>query len=284
MKNILYISLLIIGSSVAFGQVNLVPNGDFELGPSETSEDWANAVDINCIIGGVVGGPTSWVVTNSSPDRLYEGDIPCNWDPDTAAFGNAYVMLGYGSIGESGKATLLTPLMVDSAYELSYYVQLETAQSSTIIPSRISFLFNNSGDSINSPWVSDSSNWQRIDTTFIATSNSSEIEISNTGGLSYGVKLDSISLTKTSIATLPILFYKNKTRIFPNPTKSGLISVEVGFTDKVNYILLNSLGVPLENGYFQNSKVLNISDIDKGMYLIRFNVDDKIFTRKIIYN
>lgn len=281
MRNSVIISLLFLCLFPCFGQ-NLVPNGDFELGPNESSEDWANGVDSNCNILGFVGGPTSWTVTSSSPDRLFEGDIECGWDNDTASSGSAYVMLGYGSFTESGKATLTSPLMVDSAYHLSCYLQLETARSLTIIPSRLSFLFNNNGDSIATPMVSDSTNWLYYDTTFIATASSTEIEIMNSGGLSYGVKLDNIILEKTTLTSIQDNRQCNKMKIYPNPAFHQL-TIQYPAGTGFQYSLYTATGCLVEAGSNLGTAItINIDNLPSGLYILMVQAEEKRYSRKVM--
>jgi Secretion system C-terminal sorting domain len=278
------IALFMLCFSVGVKGQNLVLNGDFELGPTESTEDWANAVDTNCNILGIVGGPTFWTVTSSSPDRLYEGDIQCGWDNDTASSGSAYVMLGFGSFTESGKTTLISQLMVDSAYRLSCYLQLETARSSTLIPSRLSFLFNNNGDSIPTPMISDSTNWLYYDTIFIATANSTEMEIMNSGGLSFGVKLDNIILEKISITSVSNISLQNQIKVFPNPTNNGIINLHFSKNKRVKYNLYNALGKEITIGNFENNQQIDLTNHSHGIYFLRFQIEDSVFTKKIIYH
>src|SRR5258706_16420149 len=80
---------------------NMIPNADWELGPT-VSTDYAT--------GWAVNGPDDWTVTNESPDRIYWGSLAAFRDNDSAESGLAYVMF-YGPFPESGKCTLNAPLV-----------------------------------------------------------------------------------------------------------------------------------------------------------------------------
>lgn len=87
-----------------FGQ-NLIPNGDFELGPDSSSAGWAigypwDSTGNGCDPQSFVNGPDDWQIVSSSPDRMVESNMPiCNWDIDTAASGKAWIDFGYNGGG-----------------------------------------------------------------------------------------------------------------------------------------------------------------------------------------
>jgi len=264
---------------------NLVPNPSFELGPAKTTTEWQFSTDSTCAFVDTLGGPLFWTVTNSSPDRLVEGDFfPCGWDNDSAAFGASYViMAGSVSSSESGKTILLSPLIADSIYHLSYYAQVETFASSLLFPTIISFVFNN-GDTIFSPTISDSTQWVRYDTTFTASSGATEMELLCANGSFCGFKIDSISLEKVTVTSISDIFLQNSIKIFPNPTNNGIIDLHFSSNKNIEYSLYNTLGKEIIIGSFENKKKLDLTNHSHGIYFLRFQVDDSVLTKKLIYH
>lgn len=130
MKNILYIAFLIFGSSFAFGQVNLVPNGSFE----DT---------VFCPWGGDnIAAAQNWSTYSLSPDYFNscatgtDAGVPNNWGGyQEAATGNAYAAVGaylspiFGGVNirEYIGCDLLTPLTIGTEYYVSFKVNLSLA-------------------------------------------------------------------------------------------------------------------------------------------------------------
>ena len=98
-KSILHFLVLIAGTLLS--AQNLVPNPDWELGPT-VSTDYAS--------GWAVNGPSLWTPTNLSPDRIVAGSIAAYRDNNPAQSGSAYVMF-YGPYNEAGKCTLVSPIV-----------------------------------------------------------------------------------------------------------------------------------------------------------------------------
>jgi len=170
----------------------LIPNGDFELGPDSSSAGWTDDFDSTCSSISSVPGPDFWTVISGTPDRLVKGDIPCNWDNDTNQSGKAYIVM---IIAESGKANLLSPLEKDSTYQLSCSLSLETFRGMGTQPARIAFKFNNGDNPWTSPYIT-TTQWQHFDTVFKASDNATEIEISGIDTVLSGTKIDNVSLVK----------------------------------------------------------------------------------------
>jgi hypothetical protein len=177
---------------------NLVPNGDFETGGSTTSIGWQYALTTTCGLTNGTPGPTGWSVTNLTPDRLIEGRIYCNWDNDTAASGSAFIVLGNT---EAGKVMLTQPLQVGIQYTLSASLQKETMRGTVTATPRIAFNFNNDGNIIYSPYISNSTTWTIYTATFTASSNSTELELRGLVS-NAGMEIDKVSLVR--LTTLPI--------------------------------------------------------------------------------
>lgn len=240
---------------------NLIPNADFELGPTLISMGWMHGVFPNCLPYNFVYGPDEWTVTAFTPDRMLEGQIPCNWDDDTAQSGSAFIVLG-GT--EGGKATLINSLEKDYIYDFGGYIQLETFRGTQPWPCRIQFIFNG-GDTLITPFISDSLNWLAYDTTFMASAISTEIEIKGMGGGS-GLEVDNLHLEKI---TPTGIFLNNNIKelpyVFPNP-----------FSDKINFaandnkwyevFIFDITSREMLNQNFTNAVSLNTEQLAKGLY------------------
>ncbi|MEI8203497.1 MAG: T9SS type A sorting domain-containing protein [Bacteroidota bacterium] len=225
MKRIITLCFLTLLISISIKAQNLVPNGDFELGPDSSSMGWQfgawDTTNGGCTTTKFVNGPYFWTIVTGSPDRLVEGNFPpCNWDKDTAASGNAYVVFWgiftLSSTPEAGKSTLLIPLQKDSIYHLSYYVKLETFSHISFTPVRIAFVFNNIGDSLVSSFVTDTI-WQYRDTIFKSSVNSSEIKITGIDYAFSAVDIDNIKLEKITPNLIDEYLMQKNLKIYPNP-------------------------------------------------------------------
>lgn len=210
--------MMFITCGVCSGQ-NLIPNGDFELGPDSSSAGWHSWVDSTfCNLTISVNGPDYWIKESGSPDRMVEGTIfTCNWDNDTAESGNAYIVIGSGNNNyrEGGKATLLSALEQDTLYHLKYCASLQTFNGFNTQPELVAFIFNNGGDSIVSPLIT-SVQWQCYDTVFSSTANSSEIIIRAVYpvGLGPAANVDNVKLEKISSTGISTLFRDDKSVFF----------------------------------------------------------------------
>lgn len=72
-------------------------------------------------------------------------------------------------------------------------------------------------------------------------------------------------------------------KIYPNPTKSGIIRINTVFTNPITMELYNLLGQRLQNfnvSYGENT--LQLDHLSTGVYMLRFSVEGKNYTEKII--
>lgn len=176
---------------------NLVPNSSFEDGPPVTTNEWMWA-DTTCNWTNPLGGPTFWVVTAYSPDRVVEGTTQtCGIDIDTAAFGDAYVIFGgEPDYYEAGKTTLSSPVLNGLQYYVSCYYKRETwSDSINFFPSQGCILFNN-GDTIKTPITADLTSWHKFDTIYTPSSTATEIELFCMNDTVCGIKFDSIYIAQ----------------------------------------------------------------------------------------
>ena len=138
MKKLLYISILFIGSSVAFGQVNLVPNPSFEqftFCPNSWASFDGNVLNWYQLAGGTpdaydtCGNPFQFGV----PQNPYGYQFPMD--------GNSYTGIGFGFGGSSQnyreymQVKLTDTLLVSKSYAISFYVS--KADSAPIVNTKI---------------------------------------------------------------------------------------------------------------------------------------------------
>lgn len=278
MKKLTFILLLLpLG---LFAQ-NLIPNGDFELGPDSSSVGWSSSFDSTCTGTYPLNGPNSWVGISSSPDRLVEGTIyDCNWSNDTAQSGKAYVLFGYY---EAGKTTLLFPLEKDSIYRLKYFISLQTFNGQYNDSCHCEFRFNNNGNTIIAPYIS-SEYWQYIDTTFIAESNSTELEIWGIDMVSSGNNIDNISLTKEPVNYIAESErYKTVFDFYPNPS-TGIVQIDINESAEIDiYNLLNER--VFHKSISSDINIIDLSQLPKGLYFLNLiNKQRTVIQKKIIIN
>src|SRR5690606_27851611 len=131
MRNIILIQILLLSQSAKGFAQNLVPNGDFEVGPEDSSTGWENQLD-GCTVSGSMDGPDHWYKVNFSPDRLVNGDYSCDFSSIEAQSGKAYVDFVYM---ESGKTVLLEPLIKGETYKLTFWARWQTFQDAATEPS-----------------------------------------------------------------------------------------------------------------------------------------------------
>ncbi len=254
-KKLLFILLLI--PYFSFGQ-NLIPNGDFELGPDSTSVGWqVGGFDSTCsLIAYPVAGPDFWVVTLFTPDRIFDGDTCAAPNITTAQSGLAYI---HFAGGEAGKAVLLSPMEKDSVYRFSYYANVNTGCPQGP-PASFVFKFNG-GDSIVSPLFYNTTSWQYYDTIFTASNTSTEIEIVGNGLPLQCAGVDNVRLQKLSSISVQNKSNKTYVKIYPNPT-SGIFTVsgagEITIFDLFGRLLLRT-----------NKKEIDMSSYPKGVYVLR---------------
>jgi len=269
---------------------NIIPNGNFELGPDTFSAGWKNLQD-SCIIVGLVHGPDYWTVVKGSPDRFVNNDIPkCNWDTDSAIFGNAYINVGGFWWGgpEEGKATLLSPLQKDTIYYLSYWVKTQTYRDQFLPahPDRIGFFFNGS-DTLISPNIMDTLEWEMHDTIFVADTNSTEIFIMGYGDSGVekytALKVDNITLKKMSEIAINDLTIEKILNVYPIPA-SNILYIK-SFKKIDNIKIFNVIGKETNSYEIKNYNVplqVDISQLSEGIYFLQVSIMDKLYNKKIM--
>jgi hypothetical protein len=281
-----FIILLTLKCPLCFAQ-NLIPNGDFELGPDSSSAGWVigfpwDTTGNGCSPTTWVSGPDFWTIVSYSPDRLVEDNMPiCSWTSDTAYSGEAYCVFvsGNNNYSEAGKATLSTPLKKDTIYLLHYCISLQTFDGFGTSPAQIAFIFNNSSDSIISPLIYIDL-WQCFDTIFSASNNATEITVRAVYpiGTGAGMNVDNLTLQKwTSTAINEFDNLNTDISLFPNPV-NGIVNIKTN--NKIVDVEICDLSGRLI--LKDNKPTINISGYDAGVYFIKIKTDKKYSSQKII--
>lgn len=281
MKKSVLILFTLLFLKLTYSQ-NLIPNGDFELGPNQSAEGWATTV----------AGPNSWIaIAGTSPDRIYLGDALPSRDNDTAQSGMAYVeFYGKDTImgveAEIGQATLLSSLQVGQKYKLRFHLDIDDFFYNGA--AGIAFRFNG-GDSISSVLQVNTGKWESYDTTFIATAISTQIELVGIGGPSL-VKIDNIFLEiDTTVGVIENIVNQEEFNIYPNPF-SNLLNIESLFFNDLNSIesifLYDIFGNRYNTDYqiIPNKVILKKGNLSNGYYFIKIVLNNKIITKKILIN
>ena len=273
MKKLLYIFLFFSSSLLA---QNLIPNGDFELGPDSSSAGWLSWVDSTCIIVVPVSGPDLWSVVSFSPDRIVQGNNFCG-HIDTAQSGISFVDF-WG--GESGKATLLAPVIQDSIYNFSCYLKRIPFSSGN--PANITFLLSG-GDSIFVPNIVNDTSWQYFDTTITASAISNELTVKGSGHSLAGVSVDNMKLEKISSNGIVNYFEKELFKIYPNPTKE-IVFIASNNNEKLNVMVSdisgNQISIPISSK--NELTTIDFTSCPSGIYFITTQTQKIKLTQKVL--
>jgi len=90
------------------------------------------------------------------------------------------------------------------------------------------------------------------------------------------------ALLKSARAAEPLEYMKPGAdfRIYPNPVEEELF---IGFKgDVVNYVIYNSAGSAVMNGYSNGSRRINVSGLSNGLYFIKVISDGKVVTTRFV--
>ncbi|PCJ86709.1 MAG: hypothetical protein COA57_05730 [Flavobacteriales bacterium] len=283
MKNFPFI-LLLLFADFGYSQ-NLIPNGDFELGPDSTSVGWELWEELDSTCSGGAGpydttikGPDFWVITVPSPDRVVEWDSCFIPNILAAQSGAAYVHFGGY---EAGKTTLLSPLEKDSLYRLSYYVMVDLA-CPLGPPSRITFRFNG-GDSVVSPMFYNSQNWEYYDTIFTASATSTEIEIIGSWLALSCAGVDNIKLEKTTSNSVKNYQKNQQVKVYPNPSH-GIVQIEIGHNMLKDIKVFDAVGdfKKVVQKHAGSSIQLDFSSYQAGVYFIYIKTNQSNVIKKVL--
>lgn len=275
MRNVFILFLLLPQSNLLFSQ-NLIPNGDFELGPDSSSYGWTHRLD-ECSPDGSIDGPTYWEATNGSPDLLMEYDIVCDWDVDTANSGDAYVVFVYNEIG---KTTLIMPVEKDSTYRLSYYAKWEHFGGLATEPTRVTFSILPDGNEIISPYFSIPHVWIYVETEFIAESDGVEFQIAGTEHITGGIDIDDISLKKIRPIGLDLEHLNGHKSItpYPNPFINEITLTSKNDSEST-FLLYAPDGELIDNFVFTGTTTHSPPTNTLGIYYYEIWQEERVISR-----
>lgn len=75
-------------------------------------------------------------------------------------------------------------------------------------------------------------------------------------------------------------FNQNKFSIYPNPVSNGVLTIETTSGENLNVEFYNMLGQQVMAS--KNSKVINVSSLNSGIYLVKINQGSSSLTKKVI--
>ncbi len=113
----------------------------------------------------------------------------------------------------------------------------------------------------------------------------------NNNELLVGAPLDDDGLTDAGAVWILYLdsimeidnVYTNHFKIFPNPASDYIyVNADITPNDRVYYQIIDLSGKVIISSKFNNK--INITDINNGMYLLKFITESKVFTEKIFIN
>jgi hypothetical protein len=244
---------------------NIVPNPDWESGPN---------ISTNYPDGWAINGPDLWLVTNVSPDRIFKGDTTLYRDCHLPQSGNAYVMF-YGPYNESGKCTLDTPIISGNTYLLTYWLDVDDNFYGGSGAIEFNFI---GGNSLCSPYIINTGDWQYFDTTFTASENATELELIGTGN--NLTKIDNIHLTRNETTETEGNYDVNTIiYIYPNPSQGEIHITGEFIIDEINIIDL--LGqIIYENKPNERKVILQFNK--EGIYFITVVANGQTAIKKIL--
>lgn len=99
----------------------------------------------------------------------------------------------------------------------------------------------------------------------------------------YGRGMWEISIENSTLGTDEVVF-DTKPNVFPNPVNDNVLNVRLSeYNSPVNYVIYNVVGGIVSRGNFnQANNTLKLNRISKGMYIIRMNEGNKVFTHKFL--
>jgi hypothetical protein len=312
MKKI-FIYLLLLFSTVSFGQVNLVPNPSFE--DTVACPTTANQVD----------RAVGWHASRESPDYFNKCDfitgttsVPANFcGYQYAHSGDAYCgFIAYVSGTPNGRefftCQLINPLVANKKYNVSFYLSLSGTLARQIACNKIGLRFSNVNynlidtayitnncqfytDSI----ITDSLNWTLVSGSFIADSNYTHLTVGNffddistdtillsQAASSYAnYYIDDLSVSEDTTTSITNYDRIKSIIIFPNPTYEKLNIVSKSENIYKAEVFDTNQKKVLETHFEKNRKEIevNTSTIQNGVYYLKlYYPNDRISFHKFL--
>ena len=318
MKTKIILPLLFLLSKTIFGQINLVPNGDFE-----TTVDCANYT-------GLVGNCANWLCFSPSPDYL-NTCLGSPWAPPATYYGYQSPHSGNGLLGnliwynqepngrEYTGVQLTSPLVIGQKYYLSFYMNYAAYYSpnqtiaankmgmrlstipviSTGIPSPLTTNFAHLKSNI---IYKDTLNWLKVSGSIIADSSYNYVILGNffddahtdtnlvagfpVGALYSYYFIDDVCVSTDSTCSFATSV-KNYSAIdmspivFPNPAESSITISNVD-NYKYNLTITNLYGTMLVKNIVEENTTIDLTKFSEGIYFVSFERNGLITRKKLI--
>lgn len=168
--------------------------------------------------------------------------------------------------GEAIALELSTPMITGNSYLLSFEAISLTSfgpQGNLLIGSSITN--NNFGMEIYNATTIDGQ-WTSFSFTFVAPNNGTHITVMPVRNVSSWNSIDNFIIG--SPLSIENSNQKNVIKVFPNPS-SNFIRIQ-GLKMKDYYKIYNVLGSEIKKGRISNNEEINISNLDSGVYFLKF--------------
>lgn len=78
--------------------------------------------------------------------------------------------------------------------------------------------------------------------------------------------------------------FNNNISVYPNPTIDKIFTINVGLSEATTFEIYNILGKKIRNSVSleEGQNTINVSEVQAGIYLLKFNVNGKSFSKKLI--
>lgn len=241
--------------------------------------------------------PTGWTVNN--PDTTY------NWAVGSqagfASFPNGAAFFDDDDAGPSGintNARLVSPIInlvgvsspklsfkyANMIYEDDSVLKVEVYNGTSWVQ-----VFSNAGAS--GDWTIDFSTLTYVLTTY---ANATNIDLTpyvnanfrlrfvydDVGDYSYGVAVDDVTITSSSVLATSDVSLENKLQVYPNPVKDNFyIQSDLKSTSKVSVVDMSG---KLVKTFIGKSDSYNVSDLPKGAYMILIDDGKETIRKKMI--
>ena len=249
--------------------------------------------------------PTGWTLNNP--------DINTTWirNNTVSGFGNstACAMIdnfNYDNIGASDYlitpyldfTDAFSPLLLEfnvayARYNNNYHDSLIVLISSDcgITWDRIYVKGNNvlstTGTDETNVFIPTNSQWRTETVNLDAYIGQSRVQISfeNKCGWGNNLYIDDINIGQ--VVGISEENFINEINLYPNPNDGNLyIDIKLNIENELNIDIYNVLGKKIDTFSLTNNEhyIINLTNLNKGMYFIVFNIGNKVYAKKIIYN
>lgn len=196
---------------------------------------------------------------------------------------SAPTMAEFRTAAKGDKAKLLMPLMNISGLsnpELKFSLA-NTEWFGDIDELRVFYKANpnDAWSQIGSSYTTEHTTWLDVSIPLPNKSANYLIAFEGTSRWSRGIDVDNVSIVNSGVLALNDITKKTGAKIYPNPVKDVL---NINSNKKINSIEIFSLTGQLIRTLDNNLKQINVSDLKKGIYLLRVKSEGKDESFKIV--